>query len=258
MSVPQGISYKLRRAHEQFESLDAAVKGFLEADPKTWRVVAHDDPDTRDRIYGIEVIEPPPAVEWGVLTGEIVHNLRSGLDHLAYALCLAHTPGKTPPRATEFPIFWDEDRFDDVKPGGGLYKIRGMSWEMQCAIRELQPHQRGEAAKAQSLWLLQEMSNIDKHRHVHLAVIGYPVITGFEDPEVEVIPIWSKDNREVARAHPLTPEAKVKNDPHFMPQVILDESLPGNDWRPLDSQLRTFLRIVGDITEDLSERFLTD
>jgi hypothetical protein len=254
VSVPEGISYKLRRAHEQFESLDVAIKRFLEADPEKWRVVSHDDPDTRDRIYGIEVIEPPPAVEWGVLTGEIVHNLRSGLDHLAYALCLDHAPSKTPPRNTEFPIFWDEDRFDDVKTGGGRYKIRGMSWEAQSAIRDLQPFNAGRLPKAQSLWLLQEMSNIDKHRHVHLAVLGYPAITSFEDPEVELIPIWSKDNREAARAHPLTPETEVKSDPLITPQVILDESLPGKDWRPLDIQLRTFLRI----SQDLSKRFLTD
>jgi hypothetical protein len=198
--------------------------------------VSHDEPDTRDRIYGIEVIEPPPAVEWGVLTGEIVHNLRSGLDHLAYALCLAHTPGKTPRGNTEFPIFWNKDRFDDVKPGGGRFKIRGMSWEMQSAIRDLQPLQHGKAAQAQSLWLLQEMSNIDKHRHVHLAVLGYPAITSFEDPEVEIIPIWSKDNREVARAHPLTPEAEIKDDPLITPQIILDETLPGDDWREVTSQ----------------------
>jgi hypothetical protein len=258
VSVPEGISYKLRRAHEQFESLDAAIDGFLEADPKTWRVVSHDDPNTRDRIYGIEVIEPPPAVEWGVLTGEIVHNLRSGLDHLAYALCLAHAPSKPPPRYTEFPIFWDEDRFDDVKPGGGRYKIRGMSWEVQSAVRDLQPFNTGRLPKAQSLWLLQEMSNIDKHRHVHLAVLGYPAITSFEDPEVEIIPIWSKDNREVARAHPLTSEAQIKSDPMITPQIILDETLPGNDWREVTSQISTFVRITTDITQDLSQRFLTN
>ena len=81
-----------------------------------------------------------------------------------------------------------------------------------------------------------------------------PAITSFEDPEVELIPIWSKDNSEVARAHPLTPETEVKSDPLITPQVILDESLPGKDWRPLDIQLRTFLRI----SQDLSKRFLTD
>jgi hypothetical protein len=257
VSVPEGISYKLRRAHEQLETLDVEIKRFLEADPKTWRVVSHDDPDTRDRIYGIEVIEAPPAIRWGVLTSEIVHHLRTGLDHLAYALCLAHAPGKAPPRGTEFPIFWNEDRFDDVKPGGGRYKIRGMSWEMQSAIRDLQPSQRGDAAQSQSLWLLQEMSNIDKHRYLNLTVLGYPGISFFEDPDVEMIPVWSEDGSIVARAHPLTPEAEVKNDPMIVPQIVLNE-LPHGDWRPLDVQLRTFCRITTDIVQDLSNSFLSN
>jgi hypothetical protein len=253
--LPEGISCKLRRAHQQFETLDVAFHGFLETHPKPYRILTHDDPNTRDRIYGIEIIKPPPTVEWGVLIGEFIHNLRSSLDHLAYALCLAHTPGKTPPPATEFPIFWDENRFDDVKSGGGRYKIRGMSWAMQCAIRDLQPCQRGGAAKSQSLWILQEMSNIDKHRYIHTAVVGYPIIASYVDPDVEIIPIWSEDQREVARAHPLTPQAQVKTDPMIVPQIVLDE-LPRGDWREASSQLRTFLRIVTEIAEDLGQRFL--
>jgi hypothetical protein len=255
VGVPERISYKLRRAHEQFEALDVAIKRFLEADPKPYRILTHDDPDTRDRIYGMEVIQAPP-IEWGVITGQIVYHLRTGLDHLAYPLCRAHTPGKTPPRGTEFPIFWDEDRFDDVKPGGGRFKIRGMAWEVQNALRDLQPFNTGNMPKAQSLWLLQHMSNVDKHRYLHLSVIGYPAITNFETPDVELIPVWSKDNREIARAHLLTPEAQVQNDPLFIPQVVLDESLPGGDWRPLDTQVKTFLRLVTEIVEDLSKRFL--
>lgn len=257
MPLPEGISHKLRRANEQFETLDVAIKRFLEADPQPYRVLAYDDPDTRDRVYGIEVTESPP-IEWGVVIGEIVHNLRSGLDHLAYAMCLSHRPCKAPPRGTEFPIFWDEDRFDDIKPGGGRYKIRGMSWEMQHAIRELQPYQAGNTPKAQSLWLLQEMSNIDKHRQLHLAVIGYPAITTFEDPDVEIIPVWSKDSREVARAHPLTPDAQVKNDPLIFPQIVIDETLPGDDWRPLDVQIGLFVRMVSEIATDLAASFLPD
>ena len=256
MPLPEGIAYKLRRANEQRETLDMAIKRFLDADPTPYRILSHDDPDTRDRIYGMEIVEPPPAIEWGVLAGEIVHNLRSGLDHLAYALCLAHTPSKAPPRGTEFPIFWNEDRFDDVKSGGGRYKVRGMSWKMQSAMRDLQPFNQGSLPKAQSLWLLQEVSNIDKHRHVHLSVLGYPVIASFESPDVVLIPIWSKDNREIARARPLTRDAEVKSDPVFRPQVILDESIPGDDWRPLDTQMRAFINVTSQVAEDLTQRFL--
>jgi hypothetical protein len=132
-----------------------------------------------------------------------------------------------------------------------------MSWEVQNAIRDLQPHQRGDAAKSQSLWLLKDMSNIDKHRHLRFTIIGDPGVASFVDPNVEIIPfsINPEDPLEVARARPLTPEAEVKNDPVFIPQIVFDEAGPG-PRRPFFAQLRTFTRIVDEITEDLSERFL--
>ena len=256
MSVPEGISCKLRRANKQLESLDKCVKRFLEADPQPYRILPEDDPDTRERIYWLEIVVPPPLI-WSVIAGEIIHDLRTALDHLAYALCLAHAPGKDPPRSTEFPIFWDEDRFDNVKPGGGYFKIRGMSWEMQSAIRDFQPHQRGDAAKTQPLWVLQDMSNIDKHRHLNLAVMGMPTAAFYVDPSVEFIPTyrWSEGRLEVGRMRPLMPEAEVQNDPSFIPQVILDERAD-RSWRPFIGQIRSLNLVVGDIAEKLSARFL--
>ena len=174
MTVPEGIAWKIRRAETHFSELVAGAKVFLAADPEPYPIVTEDDPESRDRIYRMEIVRHPPAAEWGVLAGDVIHNLRSALDHLAYALCLAHSPSGTPPSGTEFPIFADEDLFDQTARGGGLYKIRGMSGEVQKAVRQLQPFQHGAAAKSQSLWLLHEMSNIDKHRYLHLSVIGQP------------------------------------------------------------------------------------
>jgi hypothetical protein len=206
----------------------------------------------------MEILKPPPALDWAIVTGEILYNLVSALDHLAWELCLAHAPGRRPPPRTEFPIFWNEERFDNFQRGGGRDKIRGMSWEAQSAIRDLQPHQRGNAAKSQSLWILKEMSNIDKHRHLRLAIFGDTGFASFVDPNVEIFPtVNPEDHLEIARARPLTPEAEVKNDPVFIPQIVFDESKPG-PRRPFIFQLRTFLRITTEITEDLSNRFLPD
>jgi hypothetical protein len=258
--VPEAISYKLRRAHKQLETLNASAEGFLEADPKPYRVVPEDDPNTRQRIYWMEIIERPPVIEWAVLTGEIVYHLRSSLDHLAWELCLAHAPGRTPPRGTAFPIIWDEDRFDDLKPGGGRYQIRGMSWEVQHAIRAEQPYERGNPPKSQSIWVLQAMANVDKHRHLHFAAEGHPGAAFFVDDDVEIVPVFKRidteDRFEIARAIPLTPEAEVKNDPIFFPQIVFDESSPAAG-RSFPDQLQTFEKIVTKIVTKLSDRFLT-
>jgi hypothetical protein len=105
------------------------------------------------------------------------------------------------------PIFVDEDQFNSGSRRGGLYKICGIAEDAQEAIRSLQPYLHGDAAESQSLWLLQQMSNIDKHRYLNLSVIGrYPGMSFFVDPNVEITAVSSPDDRTVvARAHPRTP-----------------------------------------------------
>jgi hypothetical protein len=256
VTVPEGVAAKLRRAQTHFEGLRVEVDAFLNAEPPPYRIVTADDPHSGDRIYRMEIVQAPPAIDWAVVVGDVIHNLRSGLDHLAHVLCRANVPTKEPPSGTEFPIFVDEERFNSANRGGGLYKIRGMTEDAQEAIRQFQPYLHGDAAKSQSLWLLQEMSNIDKHRYPHLAVIGYPGISFFEDPQVEITPVWAADKSVVARAHPRTPGATI-NDPLITPQVVFDE-LPRGDWRPLDIQLKTFVRLVREMVVDLAEGFLPE
>jgi hypothetical protein len=255
MTVPEGIACKIQRAEMHHQALDAEVQAFLQADPKPYRIVAEDDPESGDRVYRMEIVRPPPAIEWGVSAGDVIHNLRSALDHLAYALCLAYSPHVMPPAGTEFPIFADEDLFSRADCGAGFYKIRGMSDGAQEAVRGLQPYQHGDSAKSQSLWLLQEMSNIDKHRHLHLSVIGHPGISFFVDPHVDITPVWSDDQSVIARARRLTPDAEI-TDPLIHPQIVLDD-LPRDDWRPLDVQVHVFVGLVTEIVEDFSARFLT-
>ncbi len=252
MSVPEGVSEKLRRANEHLEALNVSVERFLERDSN--RVISEDDPDTGNRIYRAEILESPPSVKWAVVAGDILHNLRSGLDHLAYALCTVHAPGKTPPGRTEFPIFWDKDRFENIEARGGLYKIRGMSCEMKNAIRAEQPYNRGNPAKAQSIWLLQELSNIDKHRVLNLAVVAQPAMTFWVSPGVEFELGDMKQSLVVAVGRPIPPQTKVQNDPDFTFRIAFDEG-PA-EQRDFVVQLGTFCRITGEIVERLAERFL--
>jgi hypothetical protein len=134
-----------------------------------------------------------------------------------------------------------------------------MSDEMRHAIRDEQPFSTGShRPEVQSLWLLQQMSNFDKHRTLNIAVMAgqWTMFSVFEDPDVDLVPIWSPEG-EVARARPRTPEALVRTDPVFKPQVVFDETAgPGED-RPMDVQLETFIRIVSEIVDRLSSRFLS-
>jgi len=90
--------------------------------------------------------------------GDFVYNLRSGLDQLAWQLCLAG--GGTPGRDTMFPIFEDE-----VKSEPQFRKrVEGMPPDAVASIRELQPYKRGADYKKHPLWQLNALGNIDKHR----------------------------------------------------------------------------------------------
>jgi hypothetical protein len=260
LSAPEGVVWKVRRAAEHAAAVEAAVYGFLHGTPSPFQITTRDHLETRERSWWLELLEEPPTVEWAGLAGEVLHNLRSALDHLAWALCVTHLPGETPPERTEFPIFHGPDAFDNPERGGGLWKIRGMSAEMKAAIRREQPFSISPSApKNQSLWLLQEMSNIDKHRNLNLVTVPpeWTAYAAFEDPNVEMRLVLSPEG-EIARARPLTPDAEIRIEPIFFPQVVFDEAAGPGRHRPADVQLKTFVQITNEIVGRLSEQFLSD
>jgi hypothetical protein len=68
---------------------------------------------------------------------------------------------------TEFPIFLEAAKFE----AGGGRKIELLAVEAQHVIAELQPFQMGDSAAENLLWLLHELSRVDKHRSVHLIAV---------------------------------------------------------------------------------------
>lgn len=144
----------------------------LESQLTKWAHSGHhevfDEPDTgrgsdwrRVRV----VTDDVPLDPFSVVIGDILHNLRSTLDHLVYSLSEKHTGSPLPDKLakdSEFPIF----RCPDGKAINR--RIRGMHPDAQARIRDLQPYQRPNFA-LDPLWILQELSNVDKHR---LLIIG--------------------------------------------------------------------------------------
>ncbi len=135
--------------------------------------------------------ENPPTDPLSLLIGDVVHNLRSALDSLAFALATAFTtplPEKFA-RTSEFPIFGDEDgqgragtgraqfnrRDGQGRParGSGLAKIQGWHPSAQAAVEQLQPYQRGLDFRADPLWVVHELDRLDKHRLLHTVVAGF-------------------------------------------------------------------------------------
>ncbi len=170
-----GIFRKLDRADAHLENLESALEGFLGGNP--YRVVSRQDPDTGECVLSRQVVKRPPLLDWGVSIGEIVHHLRSALDHLTWQLALIHHPDRDPPRNTAFPVIHDNDsKFAD--------RVRttttGLSAQMRRVIEDLQPAQRSDRPWADPLWVLHRLANDDKHRVLLLTqavtdAVGYVV-----------------------------------------------------------------------------------
>lgn len=174
------VRAKFARAEAHAKQLDARiipgiakVEGMYRGESTLYKLVPEfNDEFTECRLH-IEQIGEPPIDDWAVILGDVLHNLRSCLDHLAHQLAIAHKPDEDPPSGTEFPIFVDGEKFRSRDRGGGLYKIRGLSPE---AIETLQPHDTPQ----HPLWVLQQMSNADKHRLgiTYAADIALPLVEG--------------------------------------------------------------------------------
>jgi len=184
-----GAYAKLGRAQRQAKALQKEIEtAWPPAQPWPVRTEEHREGlEYRLYLYDLPAVDP----EWALVLGEILFDLRSALDHLAYELHVRHFRGKVPRKVegtTLFPIF---DTVPDFN-SRGRYRIKHLSLRDQRAIRHLQPYvTRDDDLFWTRIWLarLNAWNNTDKHRHLHLvgtgqnasAVPGYPDEFGFRN-----------------------------------------------------------------------------
>jgi hypothetical protein len=101
-----------------------------------------------------------------VIVGDVVHNLRSALDHLVCQLVLFNH--QTPTTGNQFPIESDRTRFSK----SARRMLAGVRDDHATRIEALQPFNRTEddelsKARAWALGLLRDLSNQDKHRLIN-------------------------------------------------------------------------------------------
>src|SRR5437868_13120429 len=87
-----GCSAKIHRADHSIHQLAAETAAFAEANLRGYRIVSEGDADTKTivvKLYGDDTPIPPC---FAVVAGEIIHHLRSALDHLVYALGARQEP----------------------------------------------------------------------------------------------------------------------------------------------------------------------
>lgn len=177
-----GPRVKVERANSQLIALQNIAQAFFETNPYTIVLAEIDRKTSRQSVR----VNYCPAIpdEWGVIIGEICHDLRSALDLLVWQLALCKT--LTPYKNTQFPIYLigNTKRHDGKgnpiphfwgKAHGRRYlqSVPRRFWER---IDSFQPYKRGNLGRRNPLFLLQNLNNTDKHC---LITVINPVIAQF-------------------------------------------------------------------------------
>ena len=155
----RAVRAKLDRTLAHLEHLDGEYGPWTDRHP--YSIVKQAQPKPQVWEYGIRFTEPVP-VEWGVILGEAIHNLRSALDHCVYLLTVARL-GRKPNYKTGLPIYKTEREFIDK---GGQRQIAELTNTAQTYIKTLQPYPRRDARLNRDLLSLNMLWNQDKHRLV--------------------------------------------------------------------------------------------
>jgi hypothetical protein len=235
----RGVDLKIRRAHRHLADLKKEIADHVKA--SRYRFELTYDALTKQHIYtahDVPAIDP----EWSLVVGEILFNLRSALDHLAWSL--VELDGGTPGIGTQFPI--RPSPFD--KKG----RLVGASIEppirdphIRDLVEEVQPYREpmGEPAPftESPLWRLAKLNNIDKHRLLLVAVCVVDVDEmwwghkpGDPTPTVKITGAPVEEGAPVAWFDFQREEVPADFDPHPGLVVALrEEDTPEIDLVPL-------------------------
>ena len=117
----------------------------------------------------VEATDPFPVL-WGVLLGDVAHDFRCSLDHLAWALYKrGRTPKLTAAKESQvsFPICGTRVAFNKSLDR----KLPGVRRADRATIRRYQPYKPGESRAHRHVFtVLQDLSNVDKHRAIQPVV----------------------------------------------------------------------------------------
>src|SRR6266849_3151894 len=175
-----GASWRLKHAwaKQHFEHLEQHLRVYLSRNPYGVRRRHRGKPNPYAYSFALDVLEQPDD-KASLIFGDVVHNLRSALDHLAVAL--------TPCRSNRiaFPIeianIWETDDSvnfvsnDDEARERYLANVKDMSFEVLALLESLQPYhgrlatphpglRPDQEREMHPLRILALLDNADKHR----------------------------------------------------------------------------------------------
>jgi hypothetical protein len=151
-----GPRAKLTRAAQQSRHLIEHCEAFQASQPVQFETVWDGDA----HIIYVRGRFPPPYL--GLILGEVVHDLRSALDQVAWALAEQHAgtalENRKVARAISFPIASTEQAFNS-HPAMPYFDPEAWS-----VMEPMQPFKNEKTPRVNPLAIVQEWANTDKHR----------------------------------------------------------------------------------------------
>jgi len=146
------IHLKIERAKEHIGQLESAISDFRNSHPYT--LVPQEKPHIEHTALCVGEVHPVPC-RISLIIGDVVHNLRSSLDHLAWQLVEAE--GAIPTSKTHFPISESVQKYASAVANGA---IKGVSTHASKLIEASQRYVTND----DTLWNIHQLDRIDKHR----------------------------------------------------------------------------------------------
>jgi hypothetical protein len=172
-----GCEEKLWRAQEHFDLLQWEIARLGKTELATFRTELK--PNTENALWTVVDTVAEPELRLATILGDMIHNLRSSLDHLVFELAFLGLRGGKIPNKTAFPgsftrANWRSSKVQDVLLEGILKKHRAMLYQAQPCYRKRDSasprakrrRKRSPVADLHNLW------NDDKHRVIQPVVLA--------------------------------------------------------------------------------------
>jgi len=236
--------HKLRRARVHLNAFHQSADRVRKAEP--YDLIRHERDESRIKwawTWDVERTRPFPFY-WPILIGEVLYQIHSALDHLAWQLAFVKSAPHDPERVT-FPIYTSESDFwkpgdrEQFRRGSGGWRLARIPDEAHQMIVDVQPYKCGNRAPKHPLALLFALSNEDKHKSLHIA---WTAVTrqrleqsAIHNVRVESFTIDRRDPFETRlndfaslRATVTGPNPHLDVEPGFMFEEVFGEGSPDN------------------------------
>lgn len=238
----QIIHERLNRADECIKNLDAEIRHFLES--SEYPFIPQENCDVTLEAVNYHRNREIPA-RFGILSGEIIHHLRSSLDHIAWQLS-SEQYRQDHPTAIEFPIF-------EKRPINGddrskyQRKIKGISSPSALKLIEnLQPYHENSPLDSK-IFIIHKMDIFDKHRAIVVCDSTGQAEIHIRDIPPEVVEKHLAGEDVIADIY-----ARVKKFGKVTPQISF-EYPARRPRKPIIAVLQDLANAVRDVVEAFSD-----